>query len=119
MPWQLRTARQHFSELVERAKTEGPQVVAKHRKDAVVFSVEEYRQLTSGEPSRVEFIRSAPDLDLLDLDRAVDRGRDSLFDLPARDGCDLRDSAWARPERRRLGKRGRRPRATPERAYTR
>jgi len=75
--WQLQAAKQHFSELVERARRDGPQVVTKHGKDAVVVvSAEEYRRLRSGGPSLVEFIRSAPDFDALNLDRAQDRGRD-------------------------------------------
>jgi prevent-host-death family protein len=75
--WQLQTAKQHFSELVERARREGPQVVTKHGKDAVVIvSAEEYQRLRGNGPNLVEFIRSAPDFDLLDLQRTGDRGRD-------------------------------------------
>lgn len=75
--WQLQAAKQRFSELVERARRDGPQVVTKHGKDAVVVvSAEEYRRLRGGGPSLVEFIRSAPDFDALDLDRSQDHGRD-------------------------------------------
>lgn len=77
MPWQLQEAKQHFSELVERARTEGPQVVTKHGKEAVVVvSVEEYRRTRAPEQSLVEFVRAGPDLDVLDIERADDRGRD-------------------------------------------
>jgi prevent-host-death family protein len=77
LAWQLQAAKQHFSELVERARNEGPQVVTKHGKDAVVVvSAEEYQRLRGNGPSLREFIRSAPDFDLLDLERAGDRGRD-------------------------------------------
>jgi antitoxin Phd len=75
--WQLQAAKQHFSELVERARREGPQVVTKHGKDAVVVvSAEEYRRLRGDGPSLVEFIRSAPDFEALDLERSQDQGRD-------------------------------------------
>jgi antitoxin Phd len=75
--WQLQAAKQHFSELVERARRDGPQMVTKHGKEAVVVvSVEEYHRLRGGGPNLVEFIRSAPDFEALDLDRAADRGRD-------------------------------------------
>jgi prevent-host-death family protein len=75
--WQLQAAKQHFSELVERARSEGPQVVTKHGKEAVVVvSAEEYTRLRGSEPSLVEFIRAAPDFDALQLDRARDDGRD-------------------------------------------
>jgi antitoxin Phd len=77
LAWQLQAAKHHFSELVERARHDGPQVVTKHGRDAVVVvSAEEYRRLRGDTPSLVEFIRSAPDFDLLDLGRARDRGRD-------------------------------------------
>ncbi len=77
MAWQLQSAKQHFSELVERARRDGPQVVTKHGRDAVVVvSAEEYRRLSGGGASLVEFIRSAPDFDALQLNRAEDRGRD-------------------------------------------
>ena len=76
MAWQLQTAKQHFSELVERARNEGPQVVTKHGKDAVVVvSAEDYQRLSGGEPSLVVFIRAAPDFELLDLRRVGDNGR--------------------------------------------
>jgi prevent-host-death family protein len=74
--WQLQEAKQHFSELVERARTEGPQVVTKHGKEAVVVvSVEEYRRTRRAEPRLVEFLRKAPDLDVLEIERADDEGR--------------------------------------------
>jgi antitoxin Phd len=77
MAWQLQAAKQHFSEVVERARSDGPQFVTKHGKEAaVVVSAEEYRRLRGGGPNLVEFIRSAPDFDVLDLGRAVDHGRD-------------------------------------------
>lgn len=77
MAWQLQAAKQHFSELVERARNEGPQVVTKHGKDAVVVvSAEEYTRLRGSGPSLVEFIRAAPDLDALQLERAPDHERD-------------------------------------------
>lgn len=77
MAWQLQSAKQRFSEVVERARREGPQLVTKHGRDAVVvLSVEEYEKLRAGQPSLIEFLRSAPDLDALELDRAPDRGRD-------------------------------------------
>ncbi len=77
MAWQLQAAKQHFSELVERARSDGPQVVTKHGREAVVvISAEEYRRLRGDGPSLVDFVRSAPDFDVLELSRAADRGRD-------------------------------------------
>ncbi len=77
MAWQLHAAKQHFSELVERARREGPQVVTKHGREAVVVvAAEDYRRLRDGAPSLVDFIRAAPDFDALELDRVKDLGRD-------------------------------------------
>lgn len=76
MAWQLQEAKQRFSELVARARREGPQRVTKHGRDAVVVvAAEEYDRL-AGEPDLLAFIRSAPDFDLLELERAADRGRE-------------------------------------------
>jgi antitoxin Phd len=73
--WKLKAAKQRFSELVKRAQREGPQVVTKHSREAVVvISAEEYRLLTGADDNLIEFLRSAPDFDLLDLRRAVNDG---------------------------------------------
>jgi prevent-host-death family protein len=75
--WQLQTAKQRFSELVERARNEGPQVVTKHGRDAVVVvAVEDYRRLAREDRDLISFIQSAPDFELLELDRADDHGRE-------------------------------------------
>ncbi len=77
MAWQLQAAKQRFSELVERARTDGPQVVTKHGKEAVVVvSAEEYHRLRGEQPSLLEYLRCAPDLDALELDRDRDLGRE-------------------------------------------
>ena len=61
MAWQLQAAKQRFSELVERAQREGPQVVTKHGKEAVVVvSVDEYRRLKGPADNLVEFVRGRP-----------------------------------------------------------
>jgi antitoxin Phd len=76
MRWQLQEAKQRFSELVRRAVVEGPQVVTKHGEEtAVVVSIEEYRRLTRDRPDFREFLLTAPDLDLLEIDRQGDRAR--------------------------------------------
>ena len=45
--WQLQDAKARFSEVVRRARSEGPQYVTVHgREEVVVISTEEYRRLT-------------------------------------------------------------------------
>ena len=44
--WQVQEAKSRFSEVLDRAKTEGPQTITKHGMEtAVVMSMEEYRRL--------------------------------------------------------------------------
>ena len=78
MAWQIQEAKQRFSELVERAQNEGPQLVTKHGRDAVVVvAAEEFERLTRPKRSLIEFIRDAPEgFGDLDLERVQDTGRD-------------------------------------------
>ena len=77
MPWQLQEAKQKFSQVVQRALDEGPQVVTRHGESVVVvISAEEYRRLTGGKPDFAEFLLSAPDLSQLDLERSTDLARE-------------------------------------------
>lgn len=79
--WKLEDAKAHFSELVRRARTEGPQLVTKRGKDAVmVIAVEELERLQAPKPPRkpfIEFMESlyVPGLDL-DFPRERDTGRE-------------------------------------------
>ncbi|HEX5583286.1 type II toxin-antitoxin system Phd/YefM family antitoxin [Gaiella sp.] len=77
MAWQVQTAKQRFSELVERAVNEGPQIVTKHgRETVVVIDIEEYRRLR-GEPMDFkEFLLSIPRTDDLEIERSKDMGRE-------------------------------------------
>lgn len=77
MAWQVQTAKQRFSELVERAVTEGPQVVTKHgRETVVVLDIDEYRRLTAPRLNFKEFLLTMPRIDDLELERSEDMGRD-------------------------------------------
>jgi prevent-host-death family protein len=75
--WQVQTAKQRFSELVERAVSEGPQVVTKHgRETVVVLEIGEYRRLLGVPMDFKEFLMSGPDFSLLDLERDASPPRD-------------------------------------------
>ena len=77
MAWQVQTAKQRFSELVERAVTEGPQVVTKHgRETVVVLDIDEYRRLTAPRMNFKEFLLTMPRIDDLELERSEDMGRE-------------------------------------------
>ncbi len=83
MAWQLQEAKQRFSELVRRAEREGPQVVTRHGEEVVVVvPVEEYRRMSEGDGEKMsfkEFLMSAPDLSVLDLERPREMPRDVEF----------------------------------------
>ena len=79
--WQLQTAKARFSELFRRALSQGPQVITRQGKEAVVMiSDEEYTRLAgkAHQPkSLVQFFRESPLVGVkLDLGRAEDPGRE-------------------------------------------
>jgi len=79
--WQLQTAKARFSEVFQLARSEGPQVITRQGKDAVVLlPIEQFDRLTvrSRQPeSLVKFFRDSPLVGLeLDFERDKDTGRD-------------------------------------------
>ncbi|MCG8462372.1 MAG: type II toxin-antitoxin system Phd/YefM family antitoxin [Holophagales bacterium] len=76
--WQLRKAKNHLSEVVDRALDQGPQMITRRGVEtAVLISVEEYRGLRKPEQDLVDFFRSSPLAEAdLDLERDPDPGRD-------------------------------------------
>lgn len=79
--WQLQEAKQKFSELVRSAEKEGPQVVTRHGEEVVVVvPAEEWRRLSGRDGEKKmdfkEFLMSAPDLSVLDLERPKEMPRD-------------------------------------------
>ncbi len=80
MTWQVQEAKQRFSELVERAVTEGPQIVTKHGRPTVaVVEIGEFRRLSGAEMDFKAFLLSAPDLSILDIQRSKDLPREIDF----------------------------------------
>jgi len=59
--WQLQEAKSRFSQLVEAAMHEEPQIVTKHGdKAVVVLSFEEYARITKPKTDLVAFLRDSP-----------------------------------------------------------
>jgi prevent-host-death family protein len=75
--WQLQEARKRLSELVRKAREEGPQVITLRGRDAVVVvSAKEFGKLSRPRESLVDFFRKSPLVGLnLDLARSADTGR--------------------------------------------
>jgi prevent-host-death family protein len=65
--WALQDAKARFSEVVRKAKTEGPQQITVHgREEVVVVSVEEYRRV-KGQPTGEALVKLLHDSPLRDI----------------------------------------------------
>ena len=76
--WALQDAKNRFSELVDHAVQDGPQIVTRRGKETVVvLSVQDFQKLAAAQGSLVTFFRQSPLLGAdLDLTREVDYGRE-------------------------------------------
>jgi prevent-host-death family protein len=69
--WQLQEAKQQFSRLVERARTDGPQTVTRHgREVVVVLDAAEYERLRDGGRDFKQFLVDGVRFDDLPLERS-------------------------------------------------
>jgi antitoxin Phd len=74
--WQVQEAKTRFSEVIERARTEGPQTITRHGAErAVVISVEDYRALVAHKPDFKAHLLGGPKLDDFEVERDRDTGR--------------------------------------------
>jgi prevent-host-death family protein len=76
MDWKLADAKNRFSEVVNRALTEGPQTVRRRKDTVVVISEVEYERLAGKRPSFKEFLMNGPSFEGLDLERDQSPMRD-------------------------------------------
>ena len=79
--WKLEDAKARFSEVVRRARSEGPQRVSVRGKDAVVvIAAEDLERLVAAPPPvpLVAFLEGLH-VDGLDLTREADQGRDLIL----------------------------------------
>lgn len=78
--WQVQDAKAHFSELIERARSEGPQTITRHGAErAMLLSIEDYRKLTAPHSDFKAHLLGGPKVDGLDIERDRDTGRDIEF----------------------------------------
>jgi prevent-host-death family protein len=79
--WQLQDAKNKFSEVVEKALKNGPQIITRRGIETVVIlSVEDYQKLTRPKVDMVDFFRKSPLRGVdLDLTRDKDFGREVDF----------------------------------------
>ena len=75
--WALQDAKAKFSEVVDTAKRDGPQIITRHGSErAVVLSIAEYRALTAHKPDLRAYLLGGPKFDDFDIPRDRDTGRD-------------------------------------------
>jgi len=75
--WALQDAKARFSEVVRKAKTEGPQRITVHgREEVVIVSVEDYRR-AKGQPTGEALVKLLHDSPLrnITIERTRTRGR--------------------------------------------
>ena len=74
--WQVQQAKTRLSEVIERARTEGPQTITRHGAErAVVLSIEDYRALVAHKPDFKAHLLGGPKVDDFSIERDRDTGR--------------------------------------------
>ncbi len=75
--WQLADAKNKLSDLVDRALSEGPQIITRRgREVVVVLSLKEYQSLKGERPGFKSYLRQAPFLEELEFERDQSFARD-------------------------------------------
>jgi antitoxin Phd len=76
--WQVQEAKARFSELLDRAETEGPQTITKHGSErAVVLSILEYETMKRQKPDLIDLLLNrGPKFDDFEIERDKDAGRE-------------------------------------------
>ena len=78
-PWQLQEAKSRFSEVVDLAINEGPQLVTRRGREAVVIvAASDYRKLSGTTESLISLLLNAPRGEPIDTERS----REPVRDLP-------------------------------------
>ena len=75
--WQLKDAKTRLSEVIDAARTCGPQIITRNGADcAVVLSIEDFRALVAHKPSLKDYLLGGPKFDDFDIERDRDTGRE-------------------------------------------
>jgi len=74
--WQVQDAKARLSELIERARNEGPQTITRHGTErAVVLSIEDFRALAAHKPDFKAYLLGGPKVDDFSIERDRGTGR--------------------------------------------
>ena len=72
--WKLQDAKNKFSNFVKSAQKDGPQIVTKHGKKAIVIlAFEDFKKLSKPKIDFYKFLQKSP---LANLDLKIDRNKD-------------------------------------------
>ena len=72
--WQVNQARNHWSEVLDQAENDGPQIITHHGKErAVVLSMEAYRSISAEKPDFISHLLSIPKGEFEDFEIERDR----------------------------------------------
>jgi antitoxin Phd len=75
--WQVQKAKARFSEVIEKAQRDGPQIITRHGAErAVVLSIADYRALTARKKDFIAHLLSGPKVDDFSIERDKDTGRE-------------------------------------------
>jgi antitoxin Phd len=78
--WQLQEAKTKFSEVIDQANAEGPQIITRHGTErAVVLSISAYRSLTAHKPDFRTYLLGGPKVDGFEVPRDRDTGREVML----------------------------------------
>jgi prevent-host-death family protein len=78
--WQLQEAKNKFSEVIEEALKDGPQIITRHGVEtAIILSYGDYRQMLLNQQKLSDFFRESPLVGIeLDLKRESSPWRDDV-----------------------------------------
>ncbi|MGD0830354.1 MAG: type II toxin-antitoxin system Phd/YefM family antitoxin [Terracidiphilus sp.] len=75
--WQVQEAKTRLSEVIEEARSKGPQIITRHSKErAVILSIEEYRSLVAHKPDLKAYLLGGPKVENFEIERERDTGRE-------------------------------------------
>ena len=69
MVWKLADAKNKFSEVVDRALHNEPQIISRRGENVIVISEKSYKKLSGKEPTFFDFLFNAPGLEGVDISR--------------------------------------------------
>ncbi len=77
--WQLQDAKNRFSEIVNKALRDGPQIVTRRgKKTVVIMSIEQYQNLVRPKVNLIDFFQESP---LRGKDLNLTRKKDSIREV--------------------------------------